>query len=88
MDSLDQHKFGALNRDSLNIKTRDNGDGTITELSLHDATNHKFEIITKSNFTIVESYAPEYFLEELPKLTIRKTFINCRNLFLKAIKNN
>ena len=87
IELLEQNHFWLLSRDSLNIQERRNSDGSVSKFNMYDDTNHKFEIITTSNYVIIEAYAPEYFLEVLPEIKSRELFIKCRNIFLGAIRD-
>ena len=75
-----------LNQDSLYDQNKQNLDGSVTKLILHDGVNYRFELISSNNFLAIETYAPEYFLEEMPKSTSRQFFIKIRDKFLKGYK--
>jgi hypothetical protein len=79
---LNDAGFYSLNRDSLNINRRKINGRQDEILSVDDGVNYKFEIFNKNNFIIIESYMPEYFLQKIPELKSRETFIKCRDFFL------
>ncbi|WPU94386.1 hypothetical protein SNE25_02475 [Mucilaginibacter sabulilitoris] len=81
VDYLNSANLWSMNRDSLNIHERRNKDGSIEKLSVYDLDNDRFEIFDKNRFVIIESYAPEYFLEELPENKILEHFIKVRDWF-------
>ncbi|MCG2612607.1 hypothetical protein LZZ90_13940, partial [Flavobacterium sp. SM15] len=87
IQTLSKKSFWDLKREELNIDKQKNDDGSVTKFSLHDGVNYRFEIITKQDFRIIESYEPEYFLEKMPEIKERKIFINCRDDFENFIKN-
>jgi hypothetical protein len=87
LSQLNQTNFWALERDSLNIKHRQNPDSTKTEFSLSDGVNFRFEILTKEGFRIIEAYEPEYFFEKIPEIKARQRFIINRDIFRTILKD-
>lgn len=85
---LTNNSFWNLNNDSLNLSTRKNPDSSITKYSLSDGVNYKFEVLTKNEFRIIESYEPEYFLEKMPEIKDREKFIKAKEIIESALKNN
>jgi len=86
IEYLNKSNLWGLSRDSLNNQKQRNPDGTFSELTLQDATNYRFELITPDNYSIIDAYSPEYFLEELPEYIQRAQFIKIRDRFLSAYK--
>jgi hypothetical protein len=84
---LNDGGFYSLNRDTLNINRKKINDKQNKVYSIDDGVNYKFEIISKKDFLIIESYMPEYFLEKIPELKSRATFIKCRDWFLSKYKS-
>ncbi|HMG07485.1 MAG TPA: hypothetical protein VK609_03185 [Mucilaginibacter sp.] len=84
--ALSLARLWSVSRDSLNIHERRNKNGTVTKLSVYDDNNYRFEVFNKDNFAIIESYAPEYFLEELPENKILERFIKVRDWFVVNYK--
>ena len=85
--NLNDAGFYSLNRDSLNISSKKINDKQNEVFSVDDGINYKFEILSKSDFLIIESYEPEYFLQKIPELRSRKEFVKCRDWFLVKYKN-
>ena len=77
IDTLTKQQFWTLNIDSLSDQRGE---------SLFDATNYRFEILEGKSFRIIESYAPEYFLNSFPDMLARKSFIKSRDAFVKTYK--
>jgi len=84
---LNDAGFYTLNRDTLNINHKEINDKQDAVFSVDDGVNYKFEILTKKDFLIIESYEPEYFLQKIPELRTREEFIKCRDWFLSKYKN-
>ena len=80
--------FWTFDRDSLNQKTVPLNDSIDRMLHIDDGVNYRFEVLTNGNYRIIESYEPETYYKKFPVMTIRKVFIDCRQLFLHAWKNN
>src|SRR6185437_11847248 len=78
--------FYSLNRDTLNINKKRINDNQVQLFSIDDGVNYKFEIVSKNDFLIIESYEPEYLLQKIPELRSRATFIKCRDWFLSKYK--
>lgn len=78
-------KFWSLNRDTLNIHEKKT-DTLTWSLGCDDCATNKFETISTDGFSIIESIAPETYLEFLPELKSREVFIKCRNWFLSKYK--
>ena len=87
LNYLSDAGFFGLNRDTLNINHRSISDKKDEVFSVQDGVNYRFEILTKSTFTIVESYQPDYFFEQLPEFKSRGLFIKCRNWFVEKYRN-
>jgi hypothetical protein len=87
VEYLNDAGFYLLNRDTLNINKRKIDDKKVEMFSVEDGVNYKFEIISKNDFLIIESYEPEYLFKKLPELTSRGTFIKCRDWFLSKYKS-
>jgi hypothetical protein len=87
LKQFNEIEFWALDRDSLNITTKQVNDSVSTNYSLSDGVNYKFEILTKESYKIIEAYEPEYFLTRLPEFKQRQTFIIARNLYKTIIKD-
>jgi len=83
LNQLTKSGFWNLSLDSLN-QTCINDDCFV----ITDGVGYRFEIITKDAFRVVSSYMPEAYLKQFPSMTQRKTFIDCRNIFNKFLKNN
>jgi hypothetical protein len=81
IDELTKSGLWQLSNDSLNNQTQKQPNGTVANLTLHDGTNYRFELIKGPYFLAVGSYAPEYFLEELPQARQREKFIKIRDRF-------
>jgi hypothetical protein len=81
IDHLNAADLWGMSRDSLNIRERKNKDSSVTKLTISDDNNYSFEVFDKNDFAIIESYAPEYFLEELPENMILQRFIKVRDWF-------
>ncbi len=79
---FNQNGFWRLDRDSLNINQRKIDDNKNQLFSISDGVNYKFEIMSKQEFLIIESYEPDYLLEKIPEIKCRETFIKCRNFFV------
>ena len=91
LDSLSANNFWHLNNDSLNqtriIETYiDNGDTIHRKAGIADAPNYRFDIITRDNARVIESYAPQYFLHLFPDMTERRQFLRNRELFEQCWK--
>ena len=78
-DSLASVNFCALNNDSLN-ETR----GT----SIFDDVNYKFQIENVQNRQVLQSYAPEYYLEMFPDMQQRVLFLKGRDVFKRWWKRH
>ncbi|MDB4919267.1 hypothetical protein [Mucilaginibacter sp.] len=83
---LDSAGFYQLNRDSLNISERRINERTVQRISISDGVNCRFEILSKNDFLIIESYAPEFFIEKMPEIKSRGFFIKYRDWFLLKYK--
>lgn len=81
-NGLNSAGLWTMSKDSLNIHERRNREGGVTKLSLYDGYNYHFEIFNGENLAIIESYAPEYSLEELPENKILERFIKARDWFV------
>jgi len=86
MKYLDSAGFYSLNRDSLNISERRVNDDNIQRITISDAINYKFEILSRNDFLVIESYAPEFFFEKMPEIKSRGAFIKLRDWFLLKYK--
>nr|WP_157536090.1 hypothetical protein [Mucilaginibacter sp. L294] len=86
IEQLNTSGLWRLSPDSLNDQNKKNSDGSIETLTLHDGTNFRFELISADKFLAIETYQPEYFLEEMPYSTQRRVFIKIRDRFLKDYK--
>ena len=86
IEQLSASGLWKLSPDSLNDQNKKNPDGGVTALTLHDGVNFRFELISANKFLAIESYAPEYFLEEIPYSTQRSKFIKIRDKFIKDYK--
>ena len=71
-DSLDLAKFWTLTSESLN-DTRGS--------DISDYVNYEFQIETKTGKQILESYAPEYYIEKFPDMQQRITFLYGTEIF-------
>lgn len=67
-------KFSELHLDSLN-STRG--------YEIFDAVNDKFNIETVFGNRLIESYAPEYYIQKFPDMYERALFIQGRDIFLQ-----
>jgi hypothetical protein len=48
-----------------------------------DQINYRFEAYKEMNCRIIQSYAPDYFVEKYPYMLDKKKFVLCRDKFLK-----
>jgi hypothetical protein len=80
--------FWTLDHDLLNQEGVPISDSTVRKLQIADGVNYKFEILTKEGYRIIQSYEPETYLKAFPKMTIRKIFIDGRELFLNTWNNS
>jgi hypothetical protein len=80
---LDKMGFYKMSRDSLHIIEKNNPDGTVSVKGITDGVNYKFEILYKNELAIIDAYEPEAFLEFLPEIKTRATFIKCRDWFVQ-----
>lgn len=78
-DSLALVNFWTLNIDSLN-ETRGN--------DISDDVNYKFQIEYSTGRQILESYAPEYFIEKFPDMRQRVVFIQGKDIFKRWWKRH
>jgi hypothetical protein len=69
--------FWELENEKLNQTKEKNENGEVIKYSISDGVNYRFEILQGSNLRTIESYEPEYFLEKMPKIQERETFIKC-----------
>ena len=84
LDFWGKEKFWTLNSDSLNINERAiPGTTKIQKFLVSDSPNYRFEIIQKDQYLSIESYAPDYYLEKMPEIKCRATFIKCREKFVR-----
>lgn len=81
LNQLSEINFWALRNDSLNIQTRQVNETTTEIFNLSDGVNERFEVMTRTGYHVIQAYEPAYYLENLPEITCRKTFILGRNLF-------
>lgn len=79
--------FLNLDNDSLHITAIERTlptDSTIKIKEVHflsDGVNFRFEIITPTQYRIIEAYEPAYFLKEIPEIKLRQTFITGSKAF-------
>ena len=73
-DSLELVNLWTLNMDSLN-ETRG--------ISILDDVNYKFQIEDNTGRQILESYAPEYFIQNFPYMRQRVSFLRGKEIFLR-----
>jgi hypothetical protein len=78
-DSLDLVNFWTLNIDSLN-ETRDN--------DISDVVNYKFQLENPIGRQILESYAPEYYVEKYPDMRQRVLFLQGKEIFRRWWKRH
>ncbi len=78
-DSLALVNFWTLNIDSLN-ETR-GGD-------ISDDVNYKFQIENTTGRQILESYAPEYFIQNFPVMRQRLAFLKAKGIFKRWWKRH
>jgi hypothetical protein len=88
INGLSALHFWTLDHDLLNQEGVPISDSTVRKLQIADGVNYKFEILTKEGYRIIQSYEPETYLKEFPKMTIRKIFIDGRELFLNTWNNS
>jgi len=81
LEELNKKGFFNLTNGSLNIRGRDNGDGTRSEIQISDGHTYVFEIIKDDNYKRLYSYCPEYYLKSFPEMKHRKLFLECLNIF-------
>jgi hypothetical protein len=86
--NLTKLDFWTFDRDSLNQKTIQMNDSTDRTLHIDDGVNYRFEVMSYKSHRIIESYEPEIYYKSFPEMNIRKAFIECKQLFLQAWKNN
>lgn len=76
-----------LNRDSLNCQKIVDENGKTEDLKIFDATNYRFELIKSDDVLMIDSYAPEDFLNYKQDKG-RALFIRIRDQFLKTMKKH
>jgi hypothetical protein len=76
--------FWSLDQDSINIRTKQMGDGHVVLMSLTDGHSDVFEILHKGKYRELSGYMPEYFQKEIPVLD-RQTFIQGKDAFRRLI---
>jgi hypothetical protein len=86
LDKLNQISFWSLSSDSLNIRTRKIDDSTSTLYSRTDGVNYRFEIFTKGDYRVIQAYEPDYYLEKIPEVVSRETFVDARKAFKDLLK--
>jgi len=78
-DSLALIKFWTLSADTLNEpKGRD----------ISDDVNYKFQIENLTGRQILESYAPEYYIDKFPEMQQRAIFVQGKEIFRRGWKRN
>ena len=88
IDQLTSRNFWTLDNDSLNQTGVPINDSMVSRMQVFDGANQRFEVITKQGFRIIESYEPEAYFEKFPQMIVRKSFIDCRRIFVSAWTNN
>ena len=81
LDELNEKEFFNLTNGPLNIKGRDNEDGTRSVMSISDGHTYVFEIIEHDNYKRLYSYCPEDYFKKFPEMKYRKLFLDCLNIF-------
>ena len=76
--------FWSLDQDSINIRSKQMGDGHVVLMSLTDGHSDVFEILHKGKYRELSGYMPEYFQKEIPVLD-RQTFIQGKDAFRRLI---
>lgn len=80
-----------MNTDSLEIDYKNVYNSTTRKwnrsfISISDYNKYTFYIINDNKIRKVYSMAPEFYYREIPNITQRKYFINCKNSFLRLSK--
>ena len=83
---LDTSGLWQLNQDSLNNQYIKMPDGKTEWMTIHDATNYRFERINPSGVLLVYAYAHDEFFANKPKNNDRRKFISIRDRFLNFYK--
>ncbi|MGN6397883.1 MAG: hypothetical protein ACTHMI_20085 [Mucilaginibacter sp.] len=83
VDYLNNLGFTKMSQDSLKIFSKMNTNGRIATRLIEDGVNYKFEILFKNELEIIEAYEPKEYLEFLPEIKTRNTFIKCRDWFVQ-----
>ena len=55
-------------------------------LADNERVYQRFEVIQGNQFRVIEYYSPDAFLKRVPELENTRKFINCRDAFLRIIK--
>ncbi len=80
-----QNEFWKLNNDSLNYNEKRTNDTSVELMMVYHGHYDKFEIIGKSNYRLIQSYAADVYQKKYPNLQ-RQEFILCRDEFFKLIE--
>lgn len=78
---LKEKGFFELKNGPLNVKGRDNEDGTRSVISISDGHTYVIEIFKGSKYKKLYSYCPERYLKEFPEMKSRKLFLDCLEIF-------
>ena len=76
--------FWSLDQDSINISSKQMGDGREIDISISDGHSDVFEILHNGKYRELSGYMPEYFQKEIPVLD-RQTFIQGKDAFRRLI---
>ncbi|PIB35787.1 hypothetical protein BFP72_10470 [Reichenbachiella sp. 5M10] len=84
LDAMSQTGFYELKHGALNLRQRDNGDGTGVTMHIYDGVTDEFELISPVAHRISTTYAENSLQEKFPTVD-RRDFIHCRDMVLDLV---